>query len=121
MIAVVALVLWGMNASLYTVAETQQALVVRLGAPVGVVSEPGLKVKVPLIDTVIYYDTRLLPLDPAAEQIILGDQKRLEVDTYCRFRIADPLLFYQSLRTVEQARAHSRRWSVRRSAANWAG
>jgi membrane protease subunit HflC len=103
--ATAALAIWILNAALYTVDETQQALVVRLGAPMGVAGEPGLKVKVPLIDTVIYYDTRLLPLDPPAEQIILGDQKRIEVDTYTRFRIADPLRFYQSLRTVEQARA----------------
>ncbi|MTK64080.1 MAG: protease modulator HflC, partial [Methanobacterium sp.] len=96
---------WGLNAALYTVVETQQALVVRLGAPVGTAGTPGLKVKVPLIDTVIYYDTRLLPLNPPSEQIILGDQKRIEVDTYTRFRIADPLRFYQSVRTVEQARA----------------
>lgn len=103
--SIVALALWMLNAALYTVGETQQALVVRLGAPMGVAGEPGLKVKMPLIDTIIYYDTRLLPLDPPAEQIILGDQKRIEVDTYTRFRIADPLLFYQTLRTVEQARA----------------
>lgn len=96
--------LWLANASLYTVSETQQALVVRLGAPVLAASEPGLKAKMPLIDTVIYYDSRLLSLVPPAEQIILGDQKRIEVDTYTRFRIADPLRFYQSLRTVEQAR-----------------
>lgn len=102
---IAALAFWTLNAALYTVGETQQALVVRLGAPMGVAGEPGLKVKVPLIDTIIYYDTRLLPLDPPAEQIILGDQKRIEVDTYTRFRIADPLRFYQSLRTVEQARA----------------
>jgi membrane protease subunit HflC len=105
LVGAAALLIWTLNAALYTVSETQQALVVRLGAPMGVAGEPGLKVKVPLIDTVIYYDTRLLPLDPPAEQIILGDQKRIEVDTYTRFRIADPLRFYQSLRTVEQARA----------------
>jgi membrane protease subunit HflC len=104
-VVVAVIALWGLNAALYTVSETQQALVVRLGAPVGVAGEPGLKIKVPLIDTVIYYDTRLLPVDPPAEQIILGDQKRIEVATYTRFRIADPLRFYQSVRTVEQARA----------------
>lgn len=104
-LAVGAVAVWALDASLYTVAETEQALVVRLGAPVGVVAEPGLKVKMPLVDTVIYYDTRLLPLDPPTEQIILGDQKRIEVETYGRFRITDPLRFYQSVRTVEQARA----------------
>jgi membrane protease subunit HflC len=105
LLGIAALAVWMLNAALYTVGETQQALIVRLGAPMGVAGAPGLKIKIPFIDTIIYYDTRLLPLDPPAEQIILGDQKRIEVDTYTRFRIADPLRFYQSLRTVEQARA----------------
>lgn len=100
-----AIACWTLMAALYTVDETQQALVVRLGAPIGVVTAPGLKLKMPLIDTVIYYETRLLLLEPAAEQVILGDQKRIEVQTYTRFRIADPLKFYQSVRTVDQARA----------------
>ena len=91
--------------ALYVVDETQQALLLRFGKPVGVDSEPGLKIKVPFIDTVIFYDNRLLPLQPAAEQIILGDQKRLDVDTYTRFRIADPLRFYQSVRTLEAAQS----------------
>ena len=103
--SVAGLALFAYNAACYTVAEGQQALVVRLGKPMGVAGDPGLKIKVPLIDSVIYYDARLLPLEPPPEQIILGDQKRIEVDTYTRFRIADPLRFYQSLRNEEQARA----------------
>jgi modulator of FtsH protease HflC len=103
--SVAGLVLFALDAAFYTVAEGQQALIVRLGKPMGLAGEPGLKIKVPLIDSVIYYDARLLPLEPPAEQIILGDQKRIEVDTYTRFRIADPLRFYQSLRNEEQARA----------------
>ena len=78
---------------------------VRLGAPVGVETEPGLKWKAPLIDSVFSYDTRLLLLEPPTEQVIMGDQKRLEVQPYTRYRIVDPLRFYQALRTVEQARA----------------
>ena len=95
---------WLASASLYTVDETQQALVVRLGKPVGEAGGPGLKIKMPFMDSVIYYDARLLTLEPPADQIILGDQKRIEVDTYTRYRIADCLKFYQSVRTVEQAR-----------------
>ena len=93
-----------LSSSLFTVSEGEQALVVRLGAPVGVAATPGLKTKVPFIDNVIFYDTRLLLLEPPTEQIILGDQKRLEVQTYTRFRITDPLRFNQSLHTLEQAR-----------------
>src|SRR5664279_1981899 len=92
-----------LSATLFTVGETQQALIVRLGAPQGVIVDPGLKWKLPLLDTVLYYDTRLLTLEPPTEQVILGDQKRIEVQTYTRYRITDPLRFYQSLRTPEQA------------------
>ena len=95
--------LWLLSTSLYTVSEVQEALIVRLGAPIGVVNEPGLKFKVPLVDSVIYYDRRLLTLEPSVEQVILGDQKRIEVQTYTRFRIADPLRFYNAVRTVELA------------------
>ena len=105
MIAAAAIGLWLTSASLYTVDETQQGLVVRLGKPVGDVGGPGLKLKMPFIDTVLFYDTRLLSLEPPADQIILGDQKRIEVDTYTRYRIADCLKFYQSVRTIDQARA----------------
>jgi len=95
--------LWLLSTTLYTVNEVQQALIVRLGAPIGAVNEPGLKFKLPLVDSVIYYDRRLLTLEPAVEQVILGDQKRIEVQTYTRFRIADPLRFYNAVRTVELA------------------
>jgi membrane protease subunit HflC len=95
--------LWLLSATLYTVSEVQQALIVRLGAPIGVVNEPGLKFKLPLLDTAIFYDRRLLTMEPSVEQVILGDQKRIEVQTYTRFRIADPLRFYTAVRTVELA------------------
>ncbi|MGA2776792.1 MAG: protease modulator HflC [Steroidobacteraceae bacterium] len=95
--------LWLLSNTLYTLNEVQQALIVRLGAPIGVVEQPGLKFKLPLLDSVIYYDSRLLTLEPAVEQVILGDQKRIEVQTYTRFRIANPLLFYNAVRTVELA------------------
>jgi len=91
--------------SLYVVSEGEQALVVRLGAPVGVVDHPGLKLKAPFIDSVYVYDTRLQLLEPPPEQIIMGDQKRLEAQPYTRFRIVEPLRFYQAVRTLDQARA----------------
>ncbi len=102
--AVLALLVLAML-SLYTVEQTEQALVVRLGKPVDVQRNPGLHTKLPFVDTVIFYDTRLLPLEPPLEQIILGDQKRLEVQVYARYQITDPLLYYQSVRTLEQARS----------------
>lgn len=97
--------IWVMSITTYVVSETEQALIVRLGAPVGVVNVPGLQFKVPFVDTVNLYDSRQLLLEPPVEQVILGDQKRIEVQTYARYRIADPLRFYQSLRTPDQANA----------------
>lgn len=91
--------------SLFTLNEGENALVVRLGAPVGVIETPGLKVKAPFIDSVFINDARLLLLEPPSEQVILGDQKRIVAQVYTRFRIVDPLRFYQSLHSVAEARA----------------
>jgi modulator of FtsH protease HflC len=83
--------------SLFTVYQTEQALVVRLGKPVRVVSEPGLHVKLPFIDSVIAIDKRILDLEAPPQEVIASDQKRLVVDAFARFRIKDPLRFYQTL------------------------
>jgi membrane protease subunit HflC len=83
--------------SLFAVYQTQQALVVRLGQVVRVVSEPGLNVKAPFIDNVIAIDKRILDLEAPAQEVIASDQKRLVVDAFARYRIHDPLRFYQSL------------------------
>ena len=104
-LAALALLLLAATNSVYTIDETQQALVVRLGRPVAVEITPGLKFKLPFVDTVVLYDARQLPLEPPAEEIILGDQKRVLVSTYARFRIMDALRFYQALLTQEAARS----------------
>jgi membrane protease subunit HflC len=100
-ILVVALVV-GYSA-LFTVYQTRQALVVRLGDPVRVVTKPGLSVKMPFVDSVIYIDKRILDLENPAQEIIASDQKRLVVDAFARYRIHDALRFYQSVGTVEGA------------------
>lgn len=89
----------------FTVEETQRALVVRLGMPLAVHDDPGLYFKVPFIDTVIFFERRLISLEPPAEQIILGDQKRIEASTYTRFRISDPLSFYRAVGGIEQGQS----------------
>jgi modulator of FtsH protease HflC len=89
--------------AVYVIGEGEQALVVRLGAPVAVVETPGLKFKVPFIDAVTMTSTRSLLLEPQVQQAIMGDQKRLELQPYARYRIVDPLRFYQALRTPEAA------------------
>ena len=93
------------SSSLYIVNETQQALVVQFGEPKRTVSEPGLKFKYPFIQDVIFFEKRVLSFIPdEGEEAILKDQKRIKVDTYARFKIVDPLRFYQSVRNEVEAR-----------------
>ncbi|MEH2510202.1 membrane protease subunit HflC [Nitrobacteraceae bacterium AZCC 1564] len=89
--------------SIFTVNQTEQALLVRLGEPVRVVTEPGLNFKVPFIDTVIIIDKRILDLENPAQEVIASDQKRLVVDAFARYRIKDPLRFYQSIGSIQAA------------------
>jgi modulator of FtsH protease HflC len=93
----------GLWSSLFTVYQTQQALVVRLGQPVRVVSEPGLHAKAPFIDSVIKIDRRILDLEAPPQEVIASDQKRLVVDAFARYRIQNPLQFYQTLGSIESA------------------
>jgi len=89
--------------SLFTVYQTQQALVIRLGQPVKVVNEPGLNVKAPFIDSVVYLDKRILDLEAPPQEVIASDQKRLVVDAFARYRIQDALRFYQTLGSINGA------------------
>jgi membrane protease subunit HflC len=83
--------------ALFTVHQTQQALVLQFGDPKRVIREPGLHVKLPFVQNAIYIDRRVLDFDAEAQEVILGDQKRLVVDSFSRYRIMDPLLFYQTV------------------------
>ena len=89
--------------ALFTVHQTQQALVVRLGEPREVYTEPGLHVKWPLIETVIPIDKRILDLETPSQEVIASDQKRLVVDAFARYRINNPLRFYQTVSTIDGA------------------
>lgn len=101
----VALVGIGLYGSLFTVNQTQQALVLQFGEPKRNIQEPGLAFKLPFIQDVVYYEKRVLSLIPQdAEEVILSDQKRLQVDAYARYQIEDPLLFYQTVRNEVGAR-----------------
>lgn len=106
LLAVVALVLLIVAyGSLFTVYQTRQDLVVRLGQPIRVITEPGLNVKWPLIDNVISIDKRILDLESPAQELIASDQKRLVVDAFARYKITDALKFYQSVGAVDAANA----------------
>jgi len=91
--------------SLFTVKEINQAIVLQFGDPKKVIATPGLQVKIPFIQNVVYLDRRILSLDPDPEEVIASDQKRLIVDAYARFRIVDPLKFYISVGDERVARS----------------
>lgn len=100
--------------SLYTVGQSQQAVVLRLGEPVRIVNapgafDPGLKVKIPFVERLQVFDRRNVPVEISKEEILTADQQRLEVDAFVRYRITDPLRFYQSVRDETNANDRLRR------------
>lgn len=91
--------------ALFTVHQTRQVLVLQFGEPKRVIQDPGLHLKWPFIQNVVEYDRRVLEFDPPAEQVILSDQKRMVADAYVRYRISDPLRFFQTVQTELVARS----------------
>ncbi len=89
----------------FVVDQTQQALVVQLGKPVGPVRGPGLHFKIPFVQEVIHFETRVLEFDASPTEILTADKKNLVVDNYAKWRIVDPLMFYQTVRNVPGALA----------------
>jgi membrane protease subunit HflC len=103
-ILVIAVIIGG--ASLFTVGQNQQALVLRLGEPIpgrALVTKPGLHVKVPFIETVTLLDRRILDLETPKQEVLASDNNRIEVDAFLRYRIVDALRFYQTVGTIERA------------------
>ena len=92
--------------ALFYVHQTEQALVLRFGEPIrDPIVEPGLRYKVPFVDTVVYIDKRILDLDNPVQEVIASDQKRLVVDAFARYRITNPLRFYQTVGSIEGAQS----------------
>jgi modulator of FtsH protease HflC len=89
--------------SVFTVQQTEQALVLRFGEMVDVATEPGLHFKAPFIDTVVSIDKRILDLENPSQEVIASDQKRLVVDAFARYRIKNALKFYQSVGSIQTA------------------
>lgn len=85
------------SSSLFIVEQTDQALVTQFGKPVRVIEQPGLHTKIPFMQSVISFDRRLLNLELPGEEVILGDQRRLIVDSFAMFRITDPLRYFQAV------------------------
>ncbi|WP_269716193.1 protease modulator HflC [Caulobacter sp. NIBR2454] len=95
-VVVVALIVLGN--SIYQIDQRQQALVIRFGEPVRVVTDPGLKLKAPFLENIVMFDKRNLSLDAEQGEVITANQERLVVDAYIRYQINDPLQFYRTLR-----------------------
>ena len=104
LLVLIGIALVGAYLTLFTVHQTQQALVLEFGKAKRLVTEPGLNYKIPFIQNVQFFDKRLLDLDSAPQEVIAADQKRLVVDAFARWRIIDPLLFYQSVSNETGAR-----------------
>jgi modulator of FtsH protease HflC len=96
----IAIIAW---LSLYTVPQTQFALPLRLGEPMAPKVDPGLYVKAPFIDNIVYIDNRVLDLDTLPQEVIANDQKRLVVDAFARYRVIDPLKFFQAVGSIKGA------------------
>ncbi|MDG2318708.1 MAG: protease modulator HflC [Rhodospirillaceae bacterium] len=88
-----------LTGTLFTVHQTQNAIVLQLGEPKRVIEDPGLHLKLPFIQNVVFYDNRVLDIDPPAQEMPLVNQLRIIVDAFARYRIVDPLKFYQTVRT----------------------
>lgn len=112
-LAVVGLIV--LASTLLTVNQTEQVLITQFGRPVRVISTPGLQAKVPFVQTAISFDRRLLDYDLPPEEVILADQRRLVVDSFARYRITDPLRYYQAVGPTE-AGIQARLTSVAESA-----
>ena len=102
LVSLVALAAVVLYASAFIVHQNQQALVLRLGNPQQVITGPGLNWKVPFVDSVEYFDKRILDLDTTEREMPVGDKQRLIVDAYARYKITDPLKFYQNVRSEER-------------------
>jgi membrane protease subunit HflC len=105
LIVVIGLGVAAVYASAFIVHQNEQALVLRFGEPKRVVRDPGLNWKYPIIDTVEVYDKRILDLDSQPQEVTASDQKRLVVDSFARYKIVDPLKFYQTLRYEDGVRS----------------
>jgi membrane protease subunit HflC len=105
LIAVAVLAIALVSSTFFTIDETEQGIVIQFGSYVRTVQEPGLHVKLPFIQAVTTYDKRLLRYDAAPAEFLTRDKKALVVDIYARFRIVDPLKFYQTLRDMTRAQA----------------
>ena len=91
--------------SMFIVHQNQQAIVLQFGNPRTIIRTPGLNWKLPVVETVEYFDKRILDLDTQPQEVTVADQKRLVVDAFTRYRITEPLKFYQTVRSTQNVRS----------------
>ncbi|MDY7033812.1 MAG: protease modulator HflC [Thermodesulfobacteriota bacterium] len=96
---IIVILLIGVNASFYVVDQTEYAIIIELGKPRRVVLDPGLHVKIPFIQQIVYFDNRILEYDAAPAEILTKDKKNLVVDNYSKWKIKDPLKMYQTVKS----------------------
>jgi membrane protease subunit HflC len=104
-IIVAFLIVLAMSLSLFTVEQTEQAIVIQLGKPFGGINEPGLHMKIPFIQEVVYFEKRILVYDASPTEILTRDKKNLVVDNYTKWKITDPLRFYTTVKNERGAQA----------------
>ena len=100
------IVLIGVGSSAFVVQQTQLALVLRFGEPVlgrGLITSPGLHFKIPFIEKVVFLDNRILDLETSKQEVLASDNNRIDVDAFLRYKIVDPLRFYQSVGDTQRA------------------
>jgi modulator of FtsH protease HflC len=102
-LVVLLVLLIGAFGAVYTVSQTEQAIVVRLGEPIRVITEPGLNFKWPIFDSVIEIPKRILDLETPSQEVLASDRRRIVVDAYARYRITNALKFYQTVGAVQTA------------------
>ncbi len=100
-VAVIALLILG--SSIFVVDQRTQALVIQFGEVIRVINKPGLKIKIPLVQDVVFFDKRILDLGIAEQEVIASDQKRLKINAFAKYKIEDPLKFYTTVRTRNAA------------------
>ena len=96
----------GVGSSAFVVQQTQLALVLRLGEPIlgrGLITTPGIHFKIPFIEKVVFLDNRILDLETSKQEVLASDNNRIDVDAFLRYKIVDPLRFYQSVGDTQRA------------------
>jgi membrane protease subunit HflC len=99
-IATIAIVILTINASIFTLDQRRQAIILQFGEPITVITTPGIKFKMPFVQNVVFFDNRILDLGIEEQEVIASDQKRLIINAFAKYRIIDPLKFYTTVRNT---------------------